>query len=378
MKRKYLISLGTILGGGMLTSNLINSSSAPQALASGDELASRESAAHHRSDGGFQNTAANLTENSGIGAILMRYLTETRVDASPSKAIPLMPLTREGIAALPDAQDSVIRLGHSSILLKIAGQTWLIDPVFSDRASPFSFIGPKRFHQPPIALEQLPEIDGVLISHDHYDHLDEESIKRLHHKVKRFIVPLGVEQHLLRWGVARDKVQPLDWWQSVTLGELNITATPTQHFSGRGLFDKNQTLWASYVIQSDRSKLYFSGDSGYFDGFKAIGERFGPFDLTMIETGAYDKDWPSIHMTPEQSLQAHLDLGGRQMMPIHNGTFDLAFHSWYEPLERIAALAADANTQLITPIVGQVLDIHNAPESIAWWREEQLNLALNE
>ncbi|MCG9748085.1 MBL fold metallo-hydrolase [Shewanella sp. Isolate8] len=378
MKRKYLISLGIILGGGMLTSNLINSSSAPQALGSGDQLASREPAAHHRSDGGFQNTATNLTENSGMGAILMRYLIETRIDASPSKAIPLMPLTRDGIAALPDSQDSVIRLGHSSILLKIAGQTWLIDPVFSDRASPFSFIGPKRFHQPPIALEQLPEIDGVLISHDHYDHLDEESIKRLHHKVKRFIVPLGVEQHLLRWGVDKDKVQPLDWWQSVTLGELSITATPTQHFSGRGLWDKNQTLWASYVIQSDRSKLYFSGDSGYFDGFKAIGERFGPFDLTMIETGAYDKDWPSIHMTPEQSLQAHLDLGGRQMMPIHNGTFDLAFHSWYEPLERIAALAADANTQLITPIVGQVLDIHNTPESVAWWREEQLNLALNE
>ncbi|WP_235375449.1 MBL fold metallo-hydrolase [Shewanella sp. cp20] len=371
MKRKYLISLGIILGGGMLTSNLINSSAAPADLATDTKTAqsSRDPAAHHKPDGGYQNTAANFTENSGMGTILMRYLTETRVDASPSKAIPLMSLTRERLSTLPDTQDSVIRLGHSSILLKISGQTWLIDPVFSNRASPFSFIGPKRFHQPPISLTDLPEIDGVLISHDHYDHLDEASIKQLHHKVRRFIVPLGVEQHLFRWGVTRDKVQSLDWWQSVTLDDIYITATPTQHFSGRGLLDKNQTLWASYVIQSDKSKLFFSGDSGYFDGFKAIGERFGPFDLTMIETGAYDKDWPSIHMTPEQSLQAHLDLGGRQMMPIHNGTFDLAFHSWYEPLERIATLAADADTPLVTPVVGQILDIHNTPESVAWWRE---------
>ena len=355
----------------MLTSNLMNSSAAPASLATDTKTAqsSRDSAAHHKPEGGYQNTAANFTENSGMASILMRYLTEERRDASPSKAIPLMPLTRERLSTLPDTQDSVIRLGHSSILLKISGQTWLIDPVFSNRASPFSFIGPKRFHQPPISLTDLPEIDGVLISHDHYDHLDEASIKQLHHKVKRFIVPLGVEQHLFRWGVTRDKVQSLDWWQSLTLDDINITATPTQHFSGRGLLDKNQTLWASYVIQSDKSKLFFSGDSGYFDGFKAIGERFGPFDLTMIETGAYDKDWPSIHMTPEQSLQAHLDLGGRQMMPIHNGTFDLAFHSWYEPLERIATLAADADTPLVTPVVGQILDIHNTPESVAWWRE---------
>lgn len=328
------------------------------------------SATHHLADGGYINTAKDFTEDTAILPLLLRYATEKRVDSLPKNAIPVIEQTAHSLEQLPREQDTVIRLGHSSIFIQIAGQRWLIDPVFSDRASPFSFAGPKRFHQAPISLNELPDIDGVIISHDHYDHLDKQTIKTLADKIAHFVVPLGVDSHLKKWGVSTDKITSLDWWQSVTIADVTFTATPTQHFSGRGLFDKNQTLWASYVITSPNSKLYFSGDSGYFDGFKEIGERFGPFDLTMVETGAYDKDWPTIHMTPEQSLQAHIDLKGRQMMPIHNGTFDLAFHSWYEPLERITALAATENVKLVTPIMGQVVALDTQVESSqAWWRE---------
>ncbi len=328
------------------------------------------SADHHIADGGYMNTAKDFTEDTEILPLLMRYITEKRVDALPKNAIPVIEQTARSLEQLPRDQDTVIRLGHSSIFIQIAGQRWLIDPVFSDRASPFSFAGPKRFHQTPISLSELPEIDGVMISHDHYDHLDKQTIKALANKVNHFVVPLGVDGHLKSWGVSTDKITSLDWWESVSVADVTLTATPTQHFSGRGLFDKNQTLWASYVIASPSSKLYFSGDSGYFDGFKEIGERFGPFDLTMVETGAYDKDWPTIHMSPEQSLQAHIDLKGKQMMPIHNGTFDLAFHSWYEPLERILSLAATANVKLVTPMMGQVVSLNSATASNhAWWQE---------
>ena len=325
------------------------------------------SPAHHNANGGFLNTAPDFKADTPILPLLVRYIREERADAEPMNPIPLSPLTTTQLEQLPLSSDSLIRLGHSSIYLQVSGQRWLIDPVFSERASPFSFAGPKRFHQPPISLAQLPKIDGVMISHDHYDHLDKASIKYLAENVKHFVVPLGVSAHLQDWGVKAERIHSLDWWQSVTIDDVKITATPTQHFSGRGLFDKNQTLWASYVIESNNSKLFFSGDSGYFSGFKEIGDRFGPFDITMIETGAYDKDWATIHMTPDESLQAHKDLRGKHMMPIHNGTFDLAFHSWYEPLERISALAQAAEVPLVTPIMGQIINVNDIANTPSWW-----------
>ena len=331
------------------------------------EATATEKGAHHNTKGGFINTSATFNDDTAILPLLKRYITETRVDATPSTDIPVIAVTAEQLKQIPPHQDSVIRLGHSSIYLQVNGQRWLIDPVFSERASPFSFAGPKRFHQPPIALTDLPDIDGVLISHDHYDHLDKTSIKQLANSVSHFVVPLGVDKHLKDWGVSQAHIHPLDWWQAFKLDDVTITATPTQYFSGRSLFDKNETLWASYVIKSTNSSLYFSGDSGYFDGFKQIGERFGPFDLTMIETGAYDKDWATIHMTPAQSLQAHIDLQGKKMMPIHNGTFDLAFHSWYEPLNQIAQLAHRANVDIVTPKMGELLAVNDIQQTEHWW-----------
>ncbi|WP_037471133.1 MBL fold metallo-hydrolase [Shewanella waksmanii] len=351
----------------MLTANLFSSTAEKDLTLVG---------AHH-TDKGFQNTAKDFSNDTAILPLLGRYITEKRTDAAPLKAIPVITLQQQDLLDIPVDRDTVIRLGHSTIYLQIAGQRWLIDPVFSERASPFSFVGPKRFHQPPIALSQLPDIDGVLISHDHYDHLDKDTIAQIQHKVQHFVVPLGVDKHLLKWQVPAAKITALDWWQSAQFDKLNITATPTQHFSGRGLLDRDETLWASYVIKGPDSNVYFSGDPGYFDGFKEIGRRYGPFDLTMIETGAYDKDWSTIHMSPQQSFQAHQDLGGNAMMPIHNGTFDLAFHSWYEPLARIQALISAHNdnqadtvnkVQLLTPKMGQTLAVNNFPHTQSWWK----------
>ncbi len=283
-----------------------------------------------------------------------------------TQAVPVQPLTLAQLQAAPDR--TLYRLGHSTILLKLQGRFFLTDPVFSERASPFSFAGPKRFHAPPIALEDLPELEAVILSHDHYDHLDQATVKALAPKVRHFLTPLGVGQRLIDWGVPADKVQQLDWWQSTAVGDVTFTATPAQHFSGRTPWDRNSTLWASWVMELPDLRIFFSGDTGYFDGFKAIGERFGGFDLTLMETGAYDPRWPYVHMQPEQTLQAHLDLRGRRLMPIHNGTFDLAMHRWQDPFERILSLARLRSVEVVTPVMGAPVDIRQPAPTQAWWQ----------
>jgi L-ascorbate metabolism protein UlaG (beta-lactamase superfamily) len=298
--------------------------------------------------------------------ILWRSLFHKPADTVPAAPIPLQAMSRAAIEAAPD--NTVWRLGHSTVLLKLDGDLWLTDPVFARRASPFSWLGPARFHAPPLALDELPSLKGVILSHDHYDHLDRAAVQALAAKTEMFVTPLGVGDLLMKWGVPAAKVRQLDWWRSLRLGGVELTCTPAQHFSGRGLSDGNSTLWCSWVIASDRHRVFFSGDSGYFRGFQAIGDRFGPFDLTMIETGAYNEDWPDIHMRPEQTLQAHLDLRGKVLLPIHNGTFDLAFHAWHEPLDRIAALADGAGASLATPVIGQGLSLASPHVDPRWWQ----------
>ena len=318
-------------------------------------------------DGKFHNVVPH--EDPGFFKtleIMWRVLTTKRTDATPSKPIPVLALTRADLVNAPDR--SLWRLGHSTMLLKLDGQFWLTDPVFSERASPMSFAGPKRFHAPPLRIEDLPDIAGVILSHDHYDHLDHDAVLALAPKVGQFLTPLGVGDRLIEWGVPAAKVQQFDWWQGTSIGGVRFVATPAQHFSGRSLSDRNTTLWASWVLMTDNTRIFFSGDTGYHAGFKTIGERFGPFDLTMIETGAYDAQWPDVHMQPEQSLQAHLDVNGKVMMPIHNGTFDLALHPWTEPFERITALAEAAKVPLTAPQMGERLDVLAPAPSTHWWR----------
>jgi L-ascorbate metabolism protein UlaG (beta-lactamase superfamily) len=300
--------------------------------------------------------------------IIWRFAFHKPPGTVPARPIPVQALSREQLLAAPDR--SLFRLGHSTMLLKLRGEFWLTDPVFSERASPFQWIGPKRFHQPPLGIAELPPIKGVILSHDHYDHLDYDAILQLAGKVEHFLTPLGVGDTLVKWGVPAEKIQQLDWWQSTMVSGLQLVATPARHFSGRGLSDGNRTLWASWVILDDDLRLFFSGDSGYFGGFKEIGDRYGPFDLTMIETGAYGVDWPDVHMQPEQTLQAHLDLGGKQLLPVHNGTFDLALHVWQDPFERIIALAERQGVAVSTPQMGELLSLAEPQEGRRWWREQ--------
>ena len=298
-------------------------------------------------------------------AISWQFLTGKSDATVPSTPIPVRPLTQAELLAAPD--NSLYRLGHSTLLMKLAGEFWLTDPVFSERASPVQWAGPKRFHAPPIAIADLPPIRGVILSHDHYDHLDADAIKQLAPKVGLFITPLGVGDRLIAWGVDPARVRQLDWWGETTVGPVKLTAVPAQHFSGRSLMDEDRTLWASWVIAAGDLRLFFSGDTGYHADFKTIGQRLGPFDVTMIETGAYDQQWADVHMQPEQTLQAHIDLRGRWLLPVHNGTFDLAMHPWDEPFQRIQALAQASGVKLATPIMGERLALDAPQPGVAWW-----------
>ncbi|WP_140634125.1 MBL fold metallo-hydrolase [Methylibium rhizosphaerae] len=302
-------------------------------------------------------------------AIAWRVLTRKPDTTVPRGPVPVQPLTAAALADAPDA--SLFRLGHSTLLLKLRGELWLTDPVFSERASPFQWMGPKRFHESPIGIDELPPIKGVILSHDHYDHLDHAAIMKLAPKVDVFITPLGVGDRLVDWGVDPAKVRQLDWWQETSVAGVRLVAAPAQHFSGRGLTDGDRTLWASWVILADGLRLFFSGDTGYHADFATIGERFGPFDVTLLETGAYDEQWPDVHMQPEQTLQAHRDLRGRWLMPVHNGTFDLAMHAWDEPFDRIEALAAAGGIALATPAMGERLSLRQPHAGQRWWRELQ-------
>ena len=284
----------------------------------------------------------------------------------PGQAMPVQALTHAQLLAAPD--NTLFSLGHSTILMKLNGELWLTDPVFSKRASPVQWAGPARFHAPPIGIAELPPIKGVILSHNHYDHLDYAAIRHLADKTEIFLAPLGVGDTLVSWGVPVHKVRQLGWWESVSAGSLRLTATPAQHFSGRTLWDGNKTLWASWVIESDDLRVLFSGDTGYFKGFKEIGDKFGPFDLTLMETGAYDPKWPDIHMQPKETMQAHIDLRGKVLLPIHNGTFDLAMHSWDDPLEQITALAQARGQTLATPMIGEALNIAQPQATGSWWR----------
>lgn len=318
--------------------------------------------------GKFVNS--EIQYESGVGTLLdisMAYLTTKRDAPEPVKPIPLKVIQKNELAQIEEAV--VYRLGHSTLLMKIDGSYVLVDPVFSERASPFTFVGPKRFHQPPISIENLPQISAVILSHDHYDHLDKEAILALSDKVDHFVTPLKVGKTLIKWGINPDKITELDWWQEKEIGSLTLTAAPAQHFSGRGLFDRDKTLWAGWAIKGEQANVFYTGDTGYFSGFKEIGERLGPFDLSMVETGAYNKLWKDIHMHPSESLQAHLDLKANAMMPVHNGTFDLSLHDWYEPLESILTLANQNGVKLITPIFGEAVLINSPQQTSAWWQK---------
>ena len=257
-------------------------------------------------------------------------------------------------------------LGHSSVLLNLDQQRVLFDPVFSQYAAPFSPFA-RRFAGSLIPnLAQLPCIDVVLISHDHYDHLDFATICRFDHRFKHYVVPLGVGAHLIRFGVKPAKITELDWWQQTRIGALKVTLTPAHHSSGRSIIGQKRSLWGGFAVQSRESNVFFSGDSGYGGHFAQIGERLGPFDLAMIECGQYHSLWPTHHMLPSQSVQAVLDVKADAALPIHWGAFALAAHAWDEPVEWFCQAAAEANLSTLTPQIGQTLELGSS--TYPWWR----------
>jgi L-ascorbate metabolism protein UlaG (beta-lactamase superfamily) len=261
-------------------------------------------------------------------------------------------------------------LGHSTVLVEIDGLRVLTDPVWGPRASPSRFAGPKRFQPVPVPLGALPPVDLVLISHDHYDHLDYPTIRQLARLPVPFVTSLGVGAHLEAWGVPPQRIVELDWWESTTLpgADLTIHAAPSQHFSGRGLKDRNATLWSSLVIESPRHRVFFSGDTGLTTEYAAIRERWGPFDLVMLEVGAFHPSWGDIHLGPEHALEAHALLGGGSLLPVHWGTFALAMHAWDEPAETLLALGTKRGAQLLMPRLGEPVEPAHGHALTPWWR----------
>jgi L-ascorbate metabolism protein UlaG (beta-lactamase superfamily) len=289
-------------------------------------------------------------------------------DSKPSVPLPAESIDSAEVAKKSTGTTQLRWLGHSAILLETAGKNILLDPMLGPSPSPISWLGGPRYGELPISASQLPHIDAVLISHDHYDHLDHGSILELKEKTDHFYVPLGVGPHLEAWGVAADKIHEMKWGEDIQLDDLTLVCTPARHFSGRGLLDRNKTLWASWVICTPDQKIFFSGDSGYGPHFKEIGAQYGPFDFAMIECGQYDLRWEAIHMLPEQSVQAALDLQARMMMPIHWGAFTLSLHSWTDPVERASREAKRLGVALTTPRIGEtvMLPATTQPDS-RWW-----------
>lgn len=288
-------------------------------------------------------------------------------ERSPTSQIPLSEIDWDQINA---EEDSLTWLGHSAFILSLDNKKILIDPMLGPVASPVSFIGPKRYSDDLLdTIEEMPPIDAVFITHDHYDHLDYQSIKRLKSKVAHFFVPYGVGNHLVKWGVEEDKITELNWWDETEFQGLTIALAPAKHFSGRGILNQNSTLWGGWVIIGNNTRFYTSGDGGYDAHFKEIGNKYGPFDIALIEGGQYDSRWPDSHMQPEESVQASIDLKSENMMLMHWGAFTLARHSWSDPIERAVKEAEAKEVKLLTPKIGDTLQLKESlslPVS-GWW-----------
>jgi len=321
----------------------------------------------HYKDGKFQNLHETpmLAPDVSYPKLILDFFLTKHPNTEPDKTLPSV---QTDLKAILSDKPIIVWFGHSSYLIKTNGKNFLMDPVFSGNASPVSFTGKSYPGADVYSTDDFPELDGVLISHDHYDHLDYKTILKLNEKTKHFYVPLGIGTHLMHWGIDENKISEFDWWEDIDLGDsVRITSTPAKHFSGRG-FGRFKSLWTSYVIQTPTHRFYLGGDSGYDDHFKEIGDKFGPFDIVFLECGQYNVKWPFIHMMPEQTVQASIDLKAKVLMPVHWGKFTLATHPWNESIERATKAADSLNVKLTTPKIGEPILIDSSYPNEKWWR----------
>ena len=302
---------------------------------------------------------SSLSDSSNKSSTLMSWISPPK-DKNPTVPLPTIQFHGNTLT-----EGKFVWLGHSTLLMNTAGLIIMTDPVFN-RASPAPIFGKPFAYENQINIDDLPKVNAVIISHDHYDHLDSKAIKVLSEIVDRFFVPLGVKAHLERWGVDADKISELDWYDSEDYKNVEFTLTPAHHFSGRAPGKLNSTLWGSWIVSSEKVKVYFSGDGGYSETFRELGERYGPFDIAFVEGGAYNADWSEIHMFPNETVQASIDLKTKVLFPIHWSKFDLSIHPWDEPIIHINKEARKRNVNITTPMIGEVFDLTNLPKN-PWW-----------
>jgi L-ascorbate metabolism protein UlaG (beta-lactamase superfamily) len=314
----------------------------------------------------FQNLSptAQLADDSSFYTISKQSINKSKA-TEPSRVLPFI---KTDLKRLQSDEPVIVWFGHSSYLIKVNGKTILIDPVFSGNASPVSFMMKAFNGSNEYLADDMPEIDLLLLTHDHYDHLDYKTLTKLRSKIKQLITPLGVGSHLEHWGFEETIITELDWWEShLFTTDITITSAPARHYTGRGVV-RSKMLWSSFILKTNTHNLYLGGDSGYDTHFKTIGEKFGPFDIALLESGQYNTAWPFIHMMPEQTVQASIDLQARILFPIHWGKFALAFHDWDEPIKRVLKNANELNVKVTTPMIGETLIISKYYETKFWWK----------
>ncbi|TDG35852.1 MBL fold metallo-hydrolase [Pedobacter changchengzhani] len=317
-------------------------------------------------NGALQNLSVTPMQPEGVSLfdILKSFLFGKHPNKKPKYSLPSV---KPDLTNYNNPKPEIIWFGHSSYLIKLPNMNVLVDPVFSDTPSPFSFVSTKAFAGTNIVkAEDFDSLDVILITHDHYDHLDYPTILKLSKKTKTFVCSLGVGAHLEKWGINKDKIIEIAWHQTADLGKLKFTAVPARHFTGRK-FKRNQTLWSAFVMDFGNFKLFLGGDSGYDTHFKEIGKQHGPFDLAFLECGQYNAYWPFIHMFPEETIQAAIDLGAKVLMPVHWCKFTLSMHPWNEPIQRAVEEAKLLNVKITTPMLGETVIIDECYPSKRWW-----------
>lgn len=336
-------------------------------LPEGQRLA-RMQASTHWSNDHFVNAETTEVMQEGGASTLAQWLSSDAMRV-PSCHLPAVEDVKARLAKPVSSGLRVTWLGHSTTLVELDGTTILTDPMFSERASPSSIVGPKRFHPPPLALEDLPHVDAVVVSHDHYDHMDMVSLQALAKKGVPIHVGLGAGAHLEAWGVPSAQIHELEWWQERKLPNgLVIASTPARHFTGRRGFGNNRVLWSSWTFIGPAHRVFFSGDTGLTEQFEQVKEKYGPFDLSMLEIGQWHPAWGAIHLGPRGALEAHAMLGATHLLPIHWATFELGLHAWSEPPETLVTEAAKTNVSVVSPMLGEPIEPLAGEKGSTWWR----------